>query len=100
MLWLGTGLARLFAQTEKALDYYLTNPLFHIKMGLFLLLLSLEVWPMITLIRWRRAMGRNQTATLAPARLLSRISMIEAVLVIIIVFVAAAMARGYTLGGS
>lgn len=99
VLWLGTGLARLFAQTEKTLDYYLANPLFHIKMGLFLLLLLLEVWPMITLIRWRRAMGRNQTATHAPARLLSRISMIEAVLVVIIVFVAAAMARGYTLGG-
>jgi uncharacterized membrane protein len=29
---------------------------------------------------------------------LSRISMIETVLVVIIVFVAAAMARGYTLG--
>lgn len=99
VLWLGTGLARLFTETEKATDYYLANPLFHIKMGLFLLLLVLEVWPMITLIRWRRAMGRNQTATHAPARLLSRISMIEAVLVVIIVFVAAAMARGYTLGG-
>jgi putative membrane protein len=98
VLWLGTGLARLFAQSEKPLDYYLANPLFHIKMGLFVLLLSLEVWPMITLIRWRRAMGRNQTATHAPARRLSRISMIETVLVVIIVFVAAAMARGYTLG--
>ncbi len=54
---------------------------------------------MMTLIRWRRAMGRNQTATLAPARLLSRISAIEAVVVVIIVFVAAAMGRGYTLGG-
>jgi putative membrane protein len=98
VLWLGTGLARLFAQTEKTLDYYLGNPLFHIKIGLFAVVLLLEVWPMITLIRWRRAMGRNQTATLAPARLLSRISMIEAFLVVIIVFVAVAMARGYTVG--
>jgi putative membrane protein len=99
VLWLATGLARLFGQTEKTVDYYLANPFFHIKMGLFVLLLLLEVWPMITLIRWRRALGRNQTAALAPARLLSRISMIEAVLVVIIVFVAAAMARGYTLVG-
>jgi putative membrane protein len=99
VLWLGTGLARLFAQTEKTIDHYMANPLFHIKMALFVLLLLLEAWPMITLIRWRRAMGRNQTATYTRARVLSRISMIEAVLVVIIVFVAAAMARGYTLGG-
>lgn len=98
VLWLATGLARLFAATEKSLDYYLGNPLFHIKMGLFLVVILLEIWPMITLIRWRRAMGRNQTATLAPARLIARISVIEALLVIAIVFVAAAMARGYTLG--
>lgn len=98
VLWLGTGLARLFAATEKSLDYYLGNPLFHIKMGLFVVVLLLEIWPMITLIRWRRAMGRNQTATLAPARLIARISTIEALLIVIIVFVAAAMARGYGLG--
>lgn len=98
VLWLATGLARLFAATDKSLDYYLGNPLFHIKMGLFLLVILLEIWPMITLIRWRRAMGRNQTATLAPARLIARISVIEALLVITIVFVAAAMARGYGLG--
>ncbi|MGQ0713539.1 MAG: DUF2214 family protein [Gemmatimonadaceae bacterium] len=98
VVWLGTGLARLFAQTEKTLDYYLGNPLFHMKMGLFLIVLLLEIWPMITLIRWRRAIGRNQTATTTPARLIARISVIEALLIITIVFVAVAMARGYTLG--
>jgi uncharacterized membrane protein len=45
-------------------------------------------------------MGRNQTAAVGAARRISRISMIEAFLIVVIVFVAVAMARGYTLGGS
>ena len=98
VLWLSTGLVRLLASTEKATSYYLANPLFHIKMGLFLVVLGLEAWPMITLIRWRRAMGRNQTAAVGAARRISRISMIEAFLIVVIVFVAVALARGYTLG--
>ena len=98
VLWLATGLARLFAGTEKSVEFYLRNPLFHLKMGLFLVVLLLEIWPMITLIRWRRAMGRNQTATFGSARRIARISNIEAFIIVIIVFVAAALARGYTLG--
>jgi putative membrane protein len=98
VLWLATGLTRLFVGTEKSMEFYLRNPLFHLKMGLFLLVLVLEIWPMITLIRWRRAMGRNQTATFGSAHRIARISNIEAFIIVIIVFVAAALARGYTLG--
>lgn len=100
ILWLATGLTRLLAATDKPVAYYLENPLFHLKMGLFVLVLALEVWPMITLIRWRRAMGRNQTAALGSARRIARISTIEAFLIVIMVVVAAALARGYTLGGA
>ena len=100
VLWLGTGLGRLFAATEKSLDYYMRNPLFHAKMGLFVLILGLEIWPMVTLMRWRRALGRNQTATFGSARRIARISVIEAFIVVLIVVIAAALARGYALGGS
>ena len=98
VLWLATGLTRLFAATEKSIDYYLRNPLFHVKMGLFVLVLLLEIWPMVTLIRWRRALGRNQSTAFGAAHRIARISTIEAFIVVIIVFVAAALARGYTLG--
>ena len=100
VLWLATGLTRLFAATEKSLDYYMRNPLFHMKMGLFVLILALEIWPMVTLMRWRRALGRNQSATFGSARRIARISVIEAFIVVLIVIVAAALARGYSLGGS
>lgn len=98
VLWFSTGLARVLLGTEKATSYYLQNPLFHVKMGLFLLVLALEVWPMITLIRWRRAMGRNQTAAFGAARRIARISTIEAFVIVLMVFVAVALARGHTLG--
>jgi putative membrane protein len=98
VLWLATGLTRLLAGTEKSVEHYLRNPLFHLKMGLFLLVLILEIWPMITLMRWRRALGRNQTAAFGSAHRIARISTIEAFIIVIIVFVAAALARGYTLG--
>ena len=98
LVWLATGLARLLAATEKRTGFYLQHPLFHMKMGLFVLVLALEIWPMITLMRWRRAVGRNQTAALGAARKIARISTIEAFLIVVMVLVAVALARGYTLG--
>lgn len=89
-LWLSTGAWRALASTEKATAYYLQNPVFHAKLGLFVLVFLLELWPMITLIRWRR----GAPASDAVARRIASISMIEAAIVIVIVTLAAAMARG------
>jgi putative membrane protein len=98
-LWIGTGLWRLLAGTEKAPGYYYVNPYFHAKMGFLLLILALEVWPMVTLIRWRRAVGRGTAPdAVAPAgtgRRLATISFVQAGLVVVMVFLAAGMARGF-----
>jgi putative membrane protein len=94
-LWLSTGLARLFMGTEKTTSYYMTNPMFHAKMGLFLVILLLEIWPMMVLIRWRRQVARDGTVDTSPAPRLATVSRVEAALVVVIVFVAVAMARGY-----
>lgn len=97
-LWLGTGLWRLFAGTEKPTGYYLANPVFHAKMGLFLLVVALELWPMITLLRWRRAFRTGESAERLMGREAGRriavLSQIEALLVVAIIFVAVALARG------
>ena len=98
VLWIGTGLWRLLGNYEKSSRYYLDHPAFHTKMGLLLLILVLEAWPMITLIRWRVALGRGQTLDVARAGALARISMIQAVLVVLMVFAATAMARGVWFG--
>lgn len=95
LVWLATGLARLFMGTEKATEYYLTNPLFHAKMGLFVLVLGLEMWPMLSMMKWRRGIRRGVSYDTGNARTLATISTIEALIVIAMVFVASAIARGY-----
>lgn len=91
VLWLATGLWRLFASTEKATAYYMTNHVFWAKMGMFVLIFVLELGPMITLVKWRRGMQPDAAA----AKRISTISYVECALVIAMVFAAVSMARGY-----
>ena len=98
-LWLITGLWRLAAGTEQDTGYYMANHAFFAKMGFLAVILALEIWPMITLIRWRAATGRgtapDTVADVASARRIATISHTQATLVALMVFAAAAMARGY-----
>ncbi len=95
LLWISTGLWRLLAGVEKATAYYFQNHLFLAKMGLLILILALEIWPMLTLIRWRRSVSAGQQPDTTAAPLFARISFAQAGLVVLMVFLAAAMARGY-----
>ena len=99
LLWLVTGLWRLFGETEKSVAYYMTNHAFFAKMGFFALILALEIWPMLVLMRWRRAIMGGRAAPsvvdVGTARRIATISHIEALLVLLMVFAAVAMARGF-----
>jgi putative membrane protein len=99
LLWIVTGVWRLLEGVEKPTAYYLANPVFHAKMGLFLLILLLEIWPMLTLMRWRRTFSAGESAerlmTSGPGRRIATISHIEALVVVVMVFVAVALARGF-----
>lgn len=94
LLWLGTGLWRAFGGVEKGTEYYLHNTAFLVKMGLFVLILLLELRPMIILIKWRMQLAKGKEIDLSPAPSLARLTYIELVLMIPIVMMAAAMARG------
>jgi putative membrane protein len=98
-LWVVTGVWRLLAGTEKATGYYLANHAFYAKMGFLFVILALEIWPMITLIRWRAARKPGRSAEeIAPreaARRIATISFVQAVLVLCMVTAAVMMARGY-----
>jgi len=98
LLWIVTGVWRLVTGIEKPTAYYLANPVFHAKIGLFLLIVLLEAWPMMTLMRWRRTFTAGESAerlmTRGAGRRIATISHIEALLVVVMVFVAVAMARG------
>lgn len=99
LIWVGTGLWRAFGGLEKGTAYYLANPAFHAKMGLFVLVLALEIRPMVTMIRWRAALARGTRLDTGAARAISRLSAVQALLVVAIVLAATAMARGIGLRG-
>src|SRR5207237_8191277 len=96
------GFRSLLASVEKAGGYYHHHYIFGVKMSLFVLILALEIWPMITLIKWRRAVRAEGEAWRPDERIaatISRISYIEAAIVLLIVLPAVMMARGYGYGG-
>ena len=96
---ISTGIWRLFGSIEKTSSYYWNSHAFYGKMALFGLVFALELWPMITLIRWRRA---SQAGTLPAvddlrqaAKRIARISDIQTLLLLGIVTAAVMLARGY-----
>lgn len=95
LLWLATGLARAFAGFEKGSDYYLGSTAFWIKMSLFVLVCALEIWPMVTLIRWRSTRRRGEPIDLGNAATFARISRAQLAITAAMIFVATAMARGF-----
>jgi putative membrane protein len=97
-VWIGSGLWRLLAGTEKPTLYYMHNHFFYLKMAALVVLLLLEIRPMLTLIRWRQAAARGGALDTSAAPGLARLSYLEAVLVLVMLLAATAMARG--MGGS
>ena len=96
-IWISTGLWRLLASTEKSTEYYMTNRFFMWKMGLLALILVLEIRPMLTLIKWRRAASKGELhidAIATDARRIAAVSNIQSVLVAVMVALAVLMARG------
>lgn len=98
VIWIVTGLWRWTAGMEKVPEYYVRNHAFLTKMALLAVILILEIWPMVTLIRWRAA-RRKGTLDMASiggtAQRIAAISYVQTVTVVIMVALAVAMARGY-----
>lgn len=94
ILWLGTGLARLFGTHEKGSGYYLNSSSFLIKLALFGVAFALELWPMITFMKWRIAQKKGKELDTSRAPLLARINDVEVALILAIPFLASMMARG------
>ena len=94
-LWIATGLLRAFGGLEKGSQFYLQSPLFWTKMALFATVIILEIWPMVTFIRWRGALRRGETPDTSRARALYLVNHVEMGLVVLMVFVASFMARGF-----
>lgn len=98
ILWLVTGAWRLLGHTEKATQYYYGNSAFSAKMGCFAVILLLELYPMVTLARWRKAArrgGESWRPDDGRARRIAAIGHLEALIVMAMVVLATLMARGF-----
>lgn len=98
-LWIITGLWRAIAGTEKTSAYYWSNEVFRAKMALLAVILVLEIWPMMTLIRWRIASRRGTWPAAVDlgrkGRTIAGISIAQMILLVAMVIAATMMARGY-----
>ncbi len=92
---LGTGLLKVFAGAKPA-AYYGVNPLFHVKVTLFVVALALSVYPTIQFIRRRKAADGDQITY--PA-VIGRLLGAQLVLLLAIPLLATLMARGFGYGG-
>ena len=95
VLWLLTGAGRAFGPLEKGTEFYMQSRLFWVKMALFVTVFVLEIAPMVTFIRWRKSIKNHQTVDLDPVPGLKFLKHAEMGVIVIIVFVASFMARGF-----
>jgi putative membrane protein len=95
VLWLLTGAGRAFGGLEKGTEYYMQSRLFWVKMALFVVVFVLEIGPMVTFIRWRKSIKNHETVDLAPVPGLVFVNHAEMGVIVVMVFVASFMARGY-----
>jgi putative membrane protein len=93
LLWIASGLGRVFFGGREP-AFYAHNGFFWVKMALFALVFALELTPMITFVRVRVARSRAAPLPRFSVEKYRRINDAEVALVVIIVFVAAFMARG------
>ncbi|WP_159917833.1 DUF2214 family protein [Pantoea sp. 18069] len=89
-----TGLARLYWGT-KGMTWYVSQPLFHVKMTLFVLVALLSIKPSLTFRRWVRGLAAGQS--LPDAQEVGRTRrwiMVQAHVVPVIAVIAVFWARG------
>ncbi len=91
---LGSGLLKVFAG-DKPAAYYGHNPLFHVKVTLFVVALAMAVYPAIQFLRNRKAAADSQVTMPGSVGLLLRLQM---VVLVLIPLLAVLMARGYGYG--
>jgi len=95
MAVLATGLGRALAGA-KPWAYYAANPVFHIKVTLFLAVALLSIKPTRMFIRWRKAAAADAAFRVTPNEwlLARRLLMIQLHIVALIPLAAVLMARG------
>jgi putative membrane protein len=95
ILVLATGLLRWFVY-GKGYDFYMSTPLFHIKLTLFIILGILSVFPSIKILKWRKQIKRNEEPVITEksVKKLLMFIRIELLIITVIPLLAVLIARG------
>jgi putative membrane protein len=92
---LATGIARTWWGV-KGTAWYWTNPLLHLKLGLFILIGLISIFPTRSYLRWRKTVRATGALPLeAEIRKARKLVMIEAHLLALIPLAAVFLARGF-----
>ena len=94
-----TGLLRWFVADPKGAAFFNTNPLFHIKVTLFVILAVLSIFPTLKFLKWRKQVinGEDVDVTENDAKKQLMIIRIELLLLAIIPLLAVMVAGGIRL---
>jgi putative membrane protein len=90
-----TGLLR-FAYFGKGIHFYLGNPMFYVKVGMFLLVALISIYPTVQFLSWRKMLTQGTLPELDPRTMtrLRAVIRLELGLLIVIPLLAVLMARG------
>jgi len=95
ILVLATGLLRWFVY-GKGYDYYMSTPLFHIKLTLFVVIGILSIFPTIKILKWRKMIKKGVEPDISAKSVKGTLMFIrvELLIVAIIPLLAVMIARG------
>src|SRR5215510_4305635 len=90
-----TGLLR-FAYFGKGIHFYLGNPLFYVKVGMFLLVALISIYPTVQFLSWRNMLKQDQMPAVDTPRVtrLRSVIRLELGLLLVIPLLAVLIARG------
>ena len=98
LLLLAIGFIRVF-YFEKGSEFYFSNPFFHLKLALFVLIGLLSIYPTVRFMKWKKMFAAQETLELNDREYnrITRILNIEIALVILLLLSASLMAKGIML---
>lgn len=85
---------------EKGSDFYLDSPFFHLKLGLFILVGLLSVYPTIVFLSWRKDVRAGHAPVVSPAQYtVVRVMLaLELALLLAVILCASLMSKGIGMG--
>ncbi len=95
ILVLATGILRWFVY-GKGYDFYMSTPLFHIKLTLFIIIGILSIFPTIKFLKWNKQIKRGEEPEITEKVVKKQLMFIriELLLIAIIPLLAVMIARG------